>query len=829
MPDRALSPTPAQKQASTRAVSPVPAQKQVSSRALSPSPKNRPSSPPSQRLAPSPNPPPASLPVLDSPIPDALKTLLNAMPPLPSLPKPLGAAPATAYAPAQWHPRCTAPDARRSALPGIDLSASLSLTATAPDLSANITTSPRQRAPMPSVTRPLMQSVSTRPTSPLPQSAGPAASASASGDDGIMTSLMKESIAVTEAMWHGTVDLMKAPLMPFLPADSVKPPERSVLDENPESPLCQAISEDATASSKTELQRLFELSPDSELVESYYCGYYTGNFYQRGVFYIFSCHICYNGRYALSGSSTTEKICYKDIVAIERKNTVVVLPNGIEIEVKSGKKYFFGGFLRVSAVFDNIERLWKDHSALLAHPVANKPAKEKLNQLKFQERFGLGTHATLITQVSCAFYRIVYHVGQLYISKGHICFRAKAASLAGEIKEVIPFSEVVAVERRNSAIVIPNAIEIITRHTSYFFSSFLKRDQTVDLITNLWRQHAIEGLSTNPAMQRIRPAGPTAGQQTQAEMRKEVLVSKGSAHDQELFRRATRDEPGQLLLYGTKCTLTKGNVKQPTAGTVFVTLENLYFLPDAPANAPAEKIPMKEVVAMERRPHSGIKTITTVTRFLMIHFADREAAYDEFVKAWNRKRSAARLFGATLQAVLAKEPPGTSVPGVLQRAITVLTERGVREDGVFRAVPPQAEVSELRQKMEEAVGGADVDMSRYGVHVVATALKCFLKDLPEPLLGYQDPSLPAVPGTVPEKLAARLKTLPKENRAFLRELGKLLSAIARDNPSMPSAKLALVFAPLLYPPRDPNDLAQIAFAQEVVRAYVDNALTLFPK
>lgn len=132
-----------------------------------------------------------------------------------------------------------------------------------------------------------------------------------------------------------------------------------------------------------------------------------------------------------------------------------------------------------------------------------------------------------------------------------------------------------------------------------------------------------------------------------------MLVSKGSAQDQELFKRATRDEPGQVLLYIARCTLSKGNVKQPTPGHVFVTLENIYFLPESPSNATSEKIPMKEVVAMERRPHSGIKTITTVTRYLMIHFADREATYDEFMKAWNRKRSAVRLFGATLAVGMA--------------------------------------------------------------------------------------------------------------------------------------------------------------------------------
>lgn len=112
--------------------------------------------------------------------------------------------------------------------------------------------------------------------------------------------------------------------------------------------------------------------------------------------------------------------------------------------------------------------------------------------------------------------------------------------------------------------------------------------------------------------------------------------------------------------------------------------------------------------------------------------------------------------------VLSKDPPGTPVPLVLQRCITVLSEKAVREDGIFRAVPPQSELAELRQKMvravycfsslvliseqEEALGG-DIDLSRYSVHVIAAALKAFLKDSPEPLLGWQDAQLANAPGT----------------------------------------------------------------------------------
>ena len=52
---------------------------------------------------------------------------------------------------------------------------------------------------------------------------------------------------------------------------------------------------------------------------------------------------------------------------------------------------------------------------------------------------------------------------------------------------VVPFSDIVSIEKRMTAFVIPNAIQIATLHAKHTFASFLSRDTTYDLIVNIWK------------------------------------------------------------------------------------------------------------------------------------------------------------------------------------------------------------------------------------------------------------------------------------------------------------------------------------------------------
>lgn len=47
--------------------------------------------------------------------------------------------------------------------------------------------------------------------------------------------------------------------------------------------------------------------------------------------------------------------------------------------------------------------------------------------------------------------------------------------------------DVIGLDKRMTAFVIPNAIQVTTRNTKYTFTSFLSRDTTFDVIYNVWR------------------------------------------------------------------------------------------------------------------------------------------------------------------------------------------------------------------------------------------------------------------------------------------------------------------------------------------------------
>ncbi|EPZ32604.1 hypothetical protein ROZALSC1DRAFT_28140 [Rozella allomycis CSF55] len=51
----------------------------------------------------------------------------------------------------------------------------------------------------------------------------------------------------------------------------------------------------------------------------------------------------------------------------------------------------------------------------------------------------------------------------------------------------VDFREIIAVHKRNTAFVIPNAIFISTLHTKYFLGSFLNRDMAYEQIVFRWK------------------------------------------------------------------------------------------------------------------------------------------------------------------------------------------------------------------------------------------------------------------------------------------------------------------------------------------------------
>jgi hypothetical protein len=69
---------------------------------------------------------------------------------------------------------------------------------------------------------------------------------------------------------------------------------------------------------------------------------------------------------------------------------------------------------------------------------------------------------------------------------------------------VIHFGDITSLEKKMTAFVIPNAIQITTidQNQKYTFASFLSRDTTYDVIHNIWRlSHPHSPTSTNSRLQ----------------------------------------------------------------------------------------------------------------------------------------------------------------------------------------------------------------------------------------------------------------------------------------------------------------------------------------
>ncbi|GES88497.1 GRAM domain protein [Rhizophagus clarus] len=92
----------------------------------------------------------------------------------------------------------------------------------------------------------------------------------------------------------------------------------------------------------------------------------------------------------------------------------------------------------------------------------------------------------LINDYGCALQKEILVQGRLYVSANHVCFNANIFGWVTNL--VIAFSDIVSIEKRMTAYVIPNAIQITTLHARHFFTTFLSRDSVYDLLFALWKQ-----------------------------------------------------------------------------------------------------------------------------------------------------------------------------------------------------------------------------------------------------------------------------------------------------------------------------------------------------
>ena len=150
----------------------------------------------------------------------------------------------------------------------------------------------------------------------------------------------------------------------------------------------------------------------------------------------------------------------------------------------------------------------------------------------------------LIEDYSAALQRDILLHGRLYVSEGHICFSSNILGWVTNL--VISFDEVVSVEKKNTAVIFPNAIVIQTLHARNVFASFVARDSTYDLLIGIWK---ISHPNLKSSVNGVTLDGSGTGDKTEkAESVATEEVSLDGSEDEVYDEDAEEDEEGASSL-----------------------------------------------------------------------------------------------------------------------------------------------------------------------------------------------------------------------------------------------------------------------------------------
>lgn len=166
-----------------------------------------------------------------------------------------------------------------------------------------------------------------------------------------------------------------------------------------------------------------------------------------------------------------------------------------------------------------------------------------------------------------------------------------------------------------------------------------------------------------------------------------------------------------------------------------------------------------------------------------------------------------RLFGVDLELIM-KLPMNQNkdIPYIVENAIIALHKSGLNAEGIFRLPGSSNRVKEIKDEFDK---GNIVDLTKEDIHVTASVLKQFLRDLPNPLIPYElyeivIGSYKEDDKTSKELLSSSMQFLPKVNAILLYELLKLLKLISNNSEhnKMTTKNLAIVFGPNILKSKD---------------------------
>eukprot|EP01105_Mastigella_eilhardi_P010006 TRINITY_DN2341_c0_g2_i1.p1 TRINITY_DN2341_c0_g2~~TRINITY_DN2341_c0_g2_i1.p1 ORF type:complete len:507 (+),score=100.90 TRINITY_DN2341_c0_g2_i1:45-1565(+) len=186
-----------------------------------------------------------------------------------------------------------------------------------------------------------------------------------------------------------------------------------------------------------------------------------------------------------------------------------------------------------------------------------------------------------------------------------------------------------------------------------------------------------------------------------------------------------------------------------------------------------------------------------------------------------------------------RDAASPSPPCFVLAAVESLLWRGLKEEGLFRVAGSGTAVKELTQRTQEGCVECE-DFADFSVHVVASMLKNFFRELPDCLMmselydqWIEVTKLEEPPKAIHTRLKALISKLPPENQAVMERLFHLLQNITLNEQltRMTPTNVAVVWGPtLLWSANSSNATDSLTNSDNVITVVselVDNYRELF--
>uniref|UniRef100_A0A8C2WK78 Rho GTPase-activating protein 24 n=1 Tax=Cyclopterus lumpus TaxID=8103 RepID=A0A8C2WK78_CYCLU len=260
--------------------------------------------------------------------------------------------------------------------------------------------------------------------------------------------------------------------------------------------------------------------------------------------------------------------------------------------------------------------------------------------------------------------------------------------------------------------------------------------------------------------------------------------------------------------------------------------EALYFYKDQDETKAQGCIPLQgsqvnELPANQDEPGRHPFEIVPGDHESLLLMANSQSDMEEWVRAIRRVIWAplgGGVFGQHLEETMLYESqcgPQRLVPVLVEQCVCFIREHGLQEEGLFRAPGQTNHVRELQDAFDR--GEKPVFDSTTDVHTVASLLKLYIRELPEPIIPFSKYTqflscaqlLTKDKGKV--ELGKQVKSLPQVNYNLLTYICKFLDEVqSHSNENKMSVQnLATVFGPNILRPRVEDPVTMMEGSSQV--------------